>query len=179
MISAEERAFADALLTESLAALEASVAGLSGAQFRFRPDADSWSVALILEHLYAVEAGIQRGIRQAPGSEETDAARDRRIVKGIRDRSVKVAAPERAVPTGRSEDPVETLEKLRRARERTREWLADGGVEHRAHALPHPFLKMLDGYQWLLMLGAHMERHTGQIEELKANPQFPAAEARA
>jgi hypothetical protein len=38
----------------------------------------------------------------------------------------------------------------------------------RQHAAAHPALKMLDGYQWLLLLSAHTERHTLQIEEAKA-----------
>ena len=31
----------------------------------------------------------------------------------------------------------------------------------------------LDGYQWLLLLSTHSERHTAQIEEVKADPNFP------
>jgi hypothetical protein len=31
----------------------------------------------------------------------------------------------------------------------------------------------LDGYEWLLFIGAHSERHTKQILEVKADPNFP------
>jgi hypothetical protein len=31
----------------------------------------------------------------------------------------------------------------------------------------------MDAYQWLLLLAAHTERHTAQIEEIKADPKFP------
>jgi hypothetical protein len=33
--------------------------------------------------------------------------------------------------------------------------------------------KLLDGYQWLLLLSAHTERHTAQIAEVKAHTGFP------
>ena len=35
-------------------------------------------------------------------------------------------------------------------------------------------LNSMDGYQWLLAAAAHTERHTKQILEVKANPNFPA-----
>ena len=30
---------------------------------------------------------------------------------------------------------------------------------------PHPFAGMIDGYQWVLFLAAHTDRHAAQIEE--------------
>ena len=33
----------------------------------------------------------------------------------------------------------------------------------------------LDGYQWLLFMAAHWERHLGQIKEAKADAKFPRA----
>jgi hypothetical protein len=31
----------------------------------------------------------------------------------------------------------------------------------------------VDGYQWLLFIGAHTERHLGQIREVKAHGGVP------
>jgi uncharacterized damage-inducible protein DinB len=33
--------------------------------------------------------------------------------------------------------------------------------------------EQVDGYQWLLLISAHSARHTAQIEEVKADPNFP------
>jgi hypothetical protein len=41
------------------------------------------------------------------------------------------------------------------------------------HAGPHPVFKMLDGYQWVLLLSGHSARHTAQIEEVKASAGYP------
>jgi len=43
----------------------------------------------------------------------------------------------------------------------------------RDHMGPHPVLGPLDAYQWILLISAHSERHTKQIEEVKADPNFP------
>ena len=43
----------------------------------------------------------------------------------------------------------------------------------RDHFGPHPMLGTLDAYQWILLISAHSERHTKQIEEVKADPNFP------
>jgi len=31
----------------------------------------------------------------------------------------------------------------------------------------------MDGYQWILLLSAHSRRHTAQLNEVKANANFP------
>jgi hypothetical protein len=43
----------------------------------------------------------------------------------------------------------------------------------RAHATDSPLGQKLDGYEWLLFIAAHSERHTKQIQEVKDNPNFP------
>ena len=35
----------------------------------------------------------------------------------------------------------------------------------------------LDGYQWLVFIAAHTERHLAQLREVKADPKFPKAAA--
>jgi hypothetical protein len=44
----------------------------------------------------------------------------------------------------------------------------------RGHFGDHPLLlKTMDGYQWVLRLATQSRRHTLQIEEVRANPNFP------
>jgi hypothetical protein len=42
----------------------------------------------------------------------------------------------------------------------------------RQHVSDGPFGSM-DAYEWILFIGAHSERHTKQILEVKAAPDFP------
>jgi hypothetical protein len=39
--------------------------------------------------------------------------------------------------------------------------------------MDHPMLKTIDAYQVMLLLSAHCERHTAQIDEVKADPHYP------
>jgi hypothetical protein len=43
----------------------------------------------------------------------------------------------------------------------------------RVHVVDSPLGQPLDAYQWLLFISAHSERHTKQILEVKADPNFP------
>jgi len=41
------------------------------------------------------------------------------------------------------------------------------------HVMDHPAAGPLDAYAWMLLVSAHSERHTAQINEVKADPKFP------
>jgi hypothetical protein len=41
------------------------------------------------------------------------------------------------------------------------------------HFIDHPQWGALDLYEALVLISAHCERHTEQLEEVKANPNFP------
>jgi hypothetical protein len=57
------------------------------------------------------------------------------------------------------------------------DWVLDyvrsGQDDLRHHVAQHPAGYTLDGYQWILLLSAHTQRHVAQIEEVKADPSFP------
>jgi hypothetical protein len=43
----------------------------------------------------------------------------------------------------------------------------------RDHAVDRPVGTKWDAYEFILLIGAHSERHTKQIQEVKADPNFP------
>jgi len=43
----------------------------------------------------------------------------------------------------------------------------------RDHFFDHPAFGPFDGYQWLLLISGRSARHTAQIGEVKADPNFP------
>ena len=59
------------------------------------------------------------------------------------------------------------------ARDKTIAYIKDTKDDLRAHAAPHPVLKSLDAYQWVLLIAAHSARHTAQIEEVKTDAGYP------
>jgi hypothetical protein len=90
-------------------------------------------------------------------------------------------APEMLEPAGRC-SPEESLRRLLSGYERLTGMLesSPGLRQHATPSLPIRALsngayEYMDGYQWLLAVASHNERHTKQILEVKASPQFPAA----
>ena len=156
-----------------------AVTPLSSAQWKFKPSGGGWSVAEVAEHLTVVEESVMSGIGQALQSPPTPekrgetAGKDDLIMKNIPDRSRKVQSPEAVTPTGRwsTRDALVADFKLRRGK--TIEFIQRTPADLRSHMFPHPFLKLLDCYQWTLMLAAHADRHVQQMKEVMADPGFP------
>ena len=151
--------------------------GLSDAQMKFKPAPDRWSVAEILEHIALAEdflfQNVTDKIMKSPaGPADRDTAKaDAMVVAMIPDRSHKAQAPPPLVPTGRW-TPAETLDHFLKSRAKTIAFL-DSTPDLRQHVVDSPLGQPLDAYEWLLFVAAHSERHTKQILEVKADPNFP------
>ena len=150
--------------------------GLSDAQWKFKPAPDRWSVAEVLEHItvaedYLFENGAEKALKGPASAPDRDSKKmDAAILAMVPDRSVKRQAPDQLVPTGRW-SPAETLEHFEKSRARTIEFLKDT-PDLRGHTSDSPFGPM-DSYEWIIFISAHSERHTKQILEVKADPNFP------
>ena len=156
----------------------AAVKGLSDAQMKFKSAPDRWSVAETLEHITVAEdflfQNITNNIMKAPaGAPDRDTAKiDAFVLSAIPDRSHKAQAPEPLKPTARW-TPAETLDHFLQSRAKTIAFL-QSTPDLRAHVVNGPPLNQpLDAYDWLLFISAHSERHTKQILEVKADPNFP------
>ncbi|MFZ3263254.1 MAG: DinB family protein [Terriglobales bacterium] len=179
-ITSEERAAALKSLQATHDAFLASIAGLSEKQWKFKPAPDRWSVAEVSEHITVAESSLLGLVRQkfmaGPAMPEKRAAvkvTDEQILKMIPDRSHKVQAPEFLKPTGRWANREEVTKAFEEARTATMDYVRTTHDDLRDHFGPHPVLGPLDAYQWILLISAHSERHTKQIEEVKADPNFP------
>jgi hypothetical protein len=165
-------------LAETQKGLEDAVKGFTEAQWRFKPAPDRWSAAEIVEHIALIEDVVHGVLEKIPQAPAPTAGRDVKhidemLVAKVNDRSTKFQAPEAAKPTSRW-TPADALEHFRAGRARTTELLVSTpGL--RAHAIPHPVFGSMDGYQWILAVAGHAARHTQQILEVKADPNFPAA----
>ncbi len=156
-----------------------ATAGLSEAQWNFKPAPDRWSVAEVTEHIAAAEDYL-RGmvtdkVMKAPARPESEDVKpiDDMVLAMIPDRSHKQQAPEPLKPVNRFGSPAGSLKHFTESREETLAFLRDHD-DLRAHAIDSPLGgKKLDAYEWILFVAAHSERHTKQINEVKADPNFP------
>ena len=171
-----ERAFA--YLESTRANLLAATNGLSEAQWNFKPAPDRWSIAQVMEHIVASEDFIRDGLIKekvmvsVAGPPDRDVKKiDDAVVKMVPDRSHKAQAPEPLVPNNRFGSPEGSLKHFLESRVMTEQYLkAEPGL--RDHVMDGPVGKM-DGYEFILFIAAHSERHIKQIDEVKADPNFP------
>lgn len=152
---------------------------LTPAQWKFKPVGGGWSVAEITEHLAVTEAStlaeIQLALRAPamPDHKSETAGKDDLIMKGVPDRSHKAQSPESLAPTGRFATRDAALSEFKARRDQTIEFIEKTPADLRSHMFPHPALKLLDCYQWVLFLAAHADRHVQQMKEVIASPGFP------
>ncbi|HEY0139355.1 MAG TPA: DinB family protein [Thermoanaerobaculia bacterium] len=155
----------------------ASVEGLSEAQWTYKPAPDRWSIAECAEHITAAESFLRNYVADSmKGELAADVAgktnQDQTILTFLVDRSKKFKAPEPLMPTNRFGTPADAVAAFTKARAETIA-LASSDVDLRTHGSKHFALGPLDSYGWFLFLSGHSERHTLQIEEVKADPGFP------
>jgi hypothetical protein len=176
-----EREFALKGLDDSRERLVGIVRGLSREQLAYRSDPDRWSIAENLEHIILVEKFVLGALR-GPANQATGLSRQSRwegrdqlfMKKLAEDRVERFEAPERFRPSGRW--PAETVvAEFDAARVFSREFAASTPADLRSRFFLHPApaIGEIDGYQLLLLIGAHCDRHCKQSDEVKAFPLFP------
>ena len=156
-----------------------SVAALSDSQWNFKPSPERWSVAECAEHIAVSEDSLFQMLQQvlkSPAAPEKMAdakGKDELILKVLPDRSVKAQAPEFLQPKRRWPDRETLIAHFKQSRDRNIAYIQTTGDDLRSHFMEHPLLKTLDAYQIMLLISAHSERHTAQINEVKSDPNFP------
>ncbi len=159
-----------------------SIANITPAQWNFKSAPDRWSIAECAEHIVLTEELISAGLRQTlqgtaqPAKRASgDAAyvKDQKLVAVVTDRSQKAQAPETIRPTGRFKSPDDVASAFKRVRDVNIDFIGSTDADLRAFFMPHPLLGMLDSYQFVLLMSAHTERHTLQIQEVKTASGYP------
>ncbi len=157
-----------------------ATAGLSRAQWNFKPSPGAWSIAEIATHLALLEAQFPQTLAAAlktPAAAEkrlkNPRAADAKLLAMLPDRSSKAQSPERFQPGGQFKDGAAAVAAFQAARDKTLETMRTSQAPLREHFYNHPALGDLDAYQWFLMLAGHTERHVNQMLEVKASPGYP------
>jgi hypothetical protein len=172
-----ERSAAIAELEESRGHLLAALEGLTEEQWGRRPSPDRWSIAECAEHVTAAELPLARffetGAREEPSEEHRREIRgkDDFVRSFLRDRSQRGEAPERIRPRGRFPTRDETIRAFEERRAANLAWVRDTPESLRDRYASHPFAGLIDGYQWILFLAAHTDRHAAQIREIRKSLQ--------
>jgi hypothetical protein len=154
-------------LRTSHEALAALLAGIGDAGYERKPES-GWSIAENVEHLIVVEgrvlAGVKRMIAKGAGGPANPLS-DETVWRRAVGETGKGEAPAVVAPSGQWPNRSAAMAELAARRQATIEYALTTQDPLRACAIPMP-LGEIDGYQCLIMLAGHLERHTRQIQAL-------------
>ena len=178
-ITRKEKKFAVNYLEETRDALIRTVAGLTVDQFNFKPAEDRWSIRECIQHIALAEVNLRQMVDHSlnqPANPEKKVeikVTDEQMIKMFTDRSSKFKAAEPMLPEkSPSETATDALSSFKMNRDKLIKFVKNTKVDLRNHISPSP-AGMLDAYQLILAIGAHSNRHTQQIAEVLADPNFP------
>ena len=138
-------------------------------QWATKPGANEWSVAEVVAHLIMVEraiVGAADRVTQKVAQPVPFLKRMHLPLWLVEARVVKRKSPLALDPAlvGKKE---EMLGGLRATRERTLAFLQETDRRDlRKYCWPHPFIGMLNLYEWFEMIASHQVRHTKQVVEI-------------
>ena len=172
-----ERKFAVDHLNKTRADLIAATQGLSEAQLNFKPAPDRWSVLECVKHITLASQSLfalaQKTAATSNDSNFKSGVTDSMFIAMVEDRSHKAQAPEPIKPV---HSPYQTLDETLKAFNANRDsviaYVNTTNTDLRNHIADLGFSKV-DAYQVILLLSAHTNRHTQQLNEVKADPNFP------
>jgi DinB superfamily len=184
LMTAEERDKAIKLLKESHKQTLDLMEGLSEEQLKFKAAPEKWSVLEVAEHISMAEGLIFGAVEGALAAKENSEwetktkGKTEFLERVIVSRDRKAQAPESIVPSGKLTRD-EVIAKLKEGRAKTLKFAEETKLPLKSHTFDHPFpaIGTLNAYHWLIYIPLHNLRHNQQIEEVKANPNFPKSKA--
>jgi hypothetical protein len=179
-LTTEDRTFLIGHLTRTRNLLLSEISGLSHDQWIFHPDAETWSIADCADHIATIEKRIFSMVSKHMQAAEPNPQRASEVQKktswileAVPSRHERAKVPASIENTSHSATPQEFAELFQERRATLLKYVTE--TDHLMHdrVLPHMIFKDLDGYQWLLMISLHSERHAAQIAEIKTHPNYP------
>lgn len=153
--------------------LSDSITGLSFAQLQFRPSAESWNLLEVLEHLVVAEPiywqDLKKALAAPPDRPRRSGSDDSVLWYGI-DRTQRQKAIPAEQPTRQLRDVRKGLMAFHKLRGQMLEYARTTQDDLRSHTVQR---ERCDAYQWFLLISTHAQRHSLQIREIKAHPDFP------
>jgi hypothetical protein len=140
-----------------------------------RESETAWSIMDCVEHVCLAEELMSISLqKRRPTNAVPDLNKDAVIRKVALDRSRKIAAPDRAKPTGRYHSLKEAAEVYVACRERNTALIESLGEDLRQSTCLHP-LGIFDTHQFVRIMALHPERHAAQIEGIKNSAAYCTA----
>ena len=156
-----------------------SLKGLSDAQLNFKPAPDKWSISECVKHIATTEMFLWKmtdaALKQVADSAKRSAIKvsDDQVLQMVESRAQKIKTAPPLEPQNSSfKSCPDALSGFYDSRKMLKDFVATTNDDLRDHVVVLPF-GSFDSYQMILFIAAHSNRHTQQIEEVKADPNFP------
>jgi len=179
IMTPQEKDYAIRFLKETEAEVFNSVKGLSEAQLKFKPATNKWSAEECIKHIAAAERelwAMAEPVLSQPANPEKKVDikfTDEQLVKAVEDRSHQSKTFAALEPDNSPYRSVaEALNAFKENRDKLIVFVNSTQEDLRNHIMVLP-LGTYDVYQFILLISAHSNRHTQQIEEVKNNISFP------
>lgn len=179
VLTSEERTFLVNLLENSLTKFERCVADLTEAQLAFRPAKNKWTIAECIEHICLAELRFPQIVGEElqkpaePARRKKIKVNNEQIIRRLTNRRWRAKAPEIFTPSGRFATIEDAKNTFRNQRLQTINYVLTTNDDLRNHFWRHPATGVVDLYQTMVLMSAHLERHLAQIEEIKVYKSFP------
>jgi len=177
--SMQERKAAVNLMKETKADVLKTVKDLSDAQLNFKASPEKWSIKECMYHIAISEKNLwdmMETAMKAPANPEKRSEikmTDEQLIKMMEDRSFKVETVElfepKNTPHQSLDDAVSAFKEMRAEHIKHMKSTTE---DMRNHVVQMPF-GWLDCYQLCLMMASHSNRHMQQMNEVKADPNYP------
>ena len=176
----KDREFALKYMNDTKADYVAQLKDVSDAQLNFRAAEGRWTIAEIAEHITVVEEAlfgmVTTGMfKPEPAKcEDSFRVRDTMVLGSITNRSpgMRATAPEQVQPNGRWKTRDALMASFEKTRGMTMDFMKNNKVDLRGRFGSSP-LGTVDGFQQILFIVGHSERHLAQLKEVKADPKYP------
>lgn len=171
-MSISERDLIVDMLAASRNRLRSAVNNISPERWQRKPVNNAWSPAECLEHLTLTEEALLGLIRGTILSSPADPAqsleqrgKDAAIAQNMASRENKKKAAAFLEPKGNWPQQAASLDAFLARRADTLDFGRSTIDALHHHFAPADDLGLLDGYQWLLLMAAHTDRHVAQMQE--------------
>src|SRR5262245_45189718 len=175
-LTQSERETVLTLLTKSSKIVLNSLEGVSDTQWNYKPSGDRWSVQECAEHIAITDEMMflfaSQQLMKIPPPAGAKHQEDAEILRAAVDREHKVKTQPFLEPKGKYPTKAAVIEAFEKTRARIAEYVKTTQDDLRGHGFQGPN-GYVDGYQFLLTLAGHAERHSQQIAEVKGTAGYP------
>ena len=169
-LSQTERDFAISYLKATHNNIVEVVKDLPEESFNYKPKEGGWSVSNALEHILLTETaffGMAQGtlVNDESMSEKDMSGKDGILIGMLANRGTKVKTAAPFEPTGKWDTKEDMLAELEKSRNQLIDFLSSTDADLRGHVTTIP-VGEVDVYQIILIISAHSQRHTFQMQEV-------------